>query len=184
MLKNLLEKNNIKRVLLIDPAFPIANKSRNHKDLLPVGLLKISSYLKSRDIETKLIRLNNDENFERDIKKFDPDFVMVTSVFTYWFKEVQEAVKYSKKILPNVKVMVGGILVSLTNDNPKSELYTQNIQKKLSCDYIQKGVLSCAENIPPDYSILENGGKDIDFQIIHTSRGCKRNCKFCGVNKI
>ena len=85
MLEELLEKNEFHRILLIDPAFPIANKSRNHKDLLPVGLLKISSYLKSKGIETKLIRLNNNNDFKNEIIDFNPNFVLITSVFTYWF---------------------------------------------------------------------------------------------------
>ena len=173
--QTILEKNNVQRVLLIDPAFPVANKSRNHKDLLPVGLLKISSYLKSRKIETKLVRLNDDKDFDDEIKKFNPNLVMVTSVFTYWFDEVKEAVKYSKKILPNVKVMVGGILVSLCY---------KDCRKKIKANYFHKGIIEEAEHLPPDYTILENEGKDIDFQIIHSTRGCKRNCPFCGVNKI
>ncbi|WP_296893043.1 cobalamin-dependent protein [uncultured Methanobrevibacter sp.] len=175
MLEELLEKNEFHRILLIDPAFPIANKSRNHKDLLPVGLLKISSYLKSKGIETKLIRLNNNNDFKNEIIDFNPNFVLITSVFTYWFNEVKEAVNLSKELLPNVDVMVGGILASLVDD-----LQAEGIK----CDYVHKGVVNGAEHMPPDYSILENGGEDIDFQIIHSTRGCKRNCSFCGVNKI
>lgn len=167
--------DDVKRVLLIDPAFPIANKSRNHKDLLPVGLLKISTYLKSKNIQTTLIRLNNDENFEDDLLDFNPNLVMITSVFTYWFKEVEEAVNYSKRILPNVPVIVGGILASLL---------PEVCNDKLKCDYVQQGVIECAEHQKPDYSLLENNGEDINFQIIHSSRGCERGCKFCGVNKI
>lgn len=166
---------DVKRVLLIDPAFPIANKSRNHKDLLPVGLLKISTYLKNRNIETTLIRLNNDDDFKDYILDFNPNLVMITSVFTYWFKEVEEAVNYSKKILPDVPVIVGGILASLL---------PEVCEEKLDCDYVHKGVIECAEHLKPDYSLLENGGEDINFQIIHSSRGCERGCKFCGVNKI
>ncbi|MBE6503857.1 MAG: Fe-S oxidoreductase [Methanobrevibacter sp.] len=166
---------DLHRVLLIDPAFPIANKSRNHKDLLPVGLLKISTFLKNNGIQTKLIRLNDGLNHDEEILEFNPDFVMVTSVFTYWFNEVKDAIDYSKKVLPNVNVMVGGILASLHPDVCRDEM---------DCDYVYEGVLDCAEHLPPDYSILENNGKDIDFQIIHTSRGCKRACPFCGVNKI
>ena len=71
--------------------------------------------------------------------------------------------------------MVGGILASLVDD-----LQAEGIK----CDYVHKGVVNGAEHMPPDYSILENGGEDIDFQIIHSTRGCKRNCSFCGVNKI
>lgn len=175
--QTILKKNNVQRVLLIDPAFPIANKSRNHKDLLPVGLLKISSYLKGRGIDTKLIRLNKDNNdvFNEEIKEFNPNLVMVTSVFTYWFNEVKSAVDYIRLVLPKVKIMVGGILVSLCYEDCK---------KSINANYFHKGLIEEAEHQKPDYSILENGGKDINYQIIHSSRGCKRNCKFCGVNKI
>lgn len=167
--------DDVKRVLLIDPAFPIANKSRNHKDLLPVGLLKISTFLKSRNIQTTLIRLNNNDDFDDYILDFNPNLVMITSVFTYWFKEVEYAVNYSKRILPDVPVIVGGILASLLPEVCK---------ENLKCDYVQQGVIECAEHQKPDYSLLENGGEDINFQIIHSSRGCKRKCEFCGVNKI
>lgn len=167
--------NNVKRVLLIDPAFPIANKSRNHKDLLPVGLLKISTYLKNNGIQTKLIRLNNNVDYDNEILEFDPDFVMVTSVFTYWFNEVKEAVEYSKRLLPNVSIMVGGVLASLLPRTCAGEM---------PCDYVYCGVMRCAEHLPPDYSLLENNGEDINFQIVHATRGCKRKCGFCGVYKI
>ena len=175
--QTILRENNVQRVLLIDPAFPIANKSRNHKDLLPVGLLKISSYLEGRGIERKLIRLNKDNNdiFNEEITKFNPNLVMVTSVFTYWFNEVKDAVDYIRSILPEVKIMVGGILVSLCYEECRNSI---------DGDYFYKGLIEEAEHQKPDYSILENGGKDIDYQIIHSSRGCKRNCTFCGVNKI
>ncbi len=178
MFERILKKNNVRKVLLIDPAFPIANKSRNHKDLLPVGLLKISSYLKSKGIKTMLVRLNKNDNhvFDNEILEFNPNFVMVTSVFTYWYDEVKKAVEYSKGLLPNVDVMVGGILASLHYENWDYE--------DIPCDYVFPGVVECAEHIAPDYSILENSGKDINFQIIHSSRGCKRKCPFCGVRKI
>ena len=101
MLDLVLDKNNIKKVLLIDPDFPRASKSRNHKDLLPVGLLKIGSYLKSRNIETKLVRLTSNDNNEDELKKFKPDLVLITSVFTYWAKEVKSAVEFSKRIFPS-----------------------------------------------------------------------------------
>ena len=175
LLLKLLDERNIKKVLLIDPAFPIANKSRNHKDLLPVGLLKISTYLKNMDIKTILVRLNDDRDFDEYILKFNPDLVMITSVFTYWFKEVEEAVNYSKKLLPEVPVVVGGILASLL---------PEVCANKLNCDYIEEGIIEGAEHLKPDYSLLENNGEDINFQIIHSSRGCTRKCGFCGVYKI
>ena len=32
--------DDVKKVLLLEPNFPIPNKSRNHSDFLPIGLLK------------------------------------------------------------------------------------------------------------------------------------------------
>lgn len=174
MLELVLDKDNIKKVLLIDPDFPRANKSRNHKDLLPIGLLKIGTYLKNRNIETKLIRLNFNNN-ESEIITFNPDLILITSVFTYWANEVKSAVNFSKKLFPKTKVMVGGIFASLLPEVCKD--FT-------NCDYVHKGVVGCAECLPPDYSLLEDNGESIDFQIIHSSRGCKRSCKYCGVYKI
>ena len=171
-----LKNKNINKVLFIDPAFPVANKSRNHKDLLPVGLLKIGTLLNNNDFKTKLIRLNNNnDSFEDVILEFNPNFVMITSVFTYWSKQVKEAVDFSRNILPDVPIMVGGVFASLLPEKCKE--YT-------GCDYVCKGVIKEAEGLSPDYSLLDNNGDDIDFQIIHSSRGCKRGCKFCGVNKI
>ena len=48
--------DDIKKVLLVEPNFPIPAKSRNHSNFLPIGLLKIASYLRSKSIEVKLIR--------------------------------------------------------------------------------------------------------------------------------
>lgn len=175
MLEMLLDKNNIGKVLLIDPDFPRATKSRNHKDLLPVGLLKIGAYLKSRGIETRLIRLPFEENHESTLVNFNPDLVLITSVFTYWADEVKSAVEFSKRIFPQTDVVVGGIFASLLPDVCKD--FT-------NCDYIHQGTVKCAECLPPDYSLLENNGDDIDFQIVHSSRGCNRRCKYCGVYKI
>ena len=119
---------DVERVLLLDPKFPVAHKSRNHSDLLPVGLLKIGAYLKNNGVETKLVRLNESNDFSKEIKEFNPDLVMVTSVFTYWSKQVKDAVEYSKKLLgEQIPVVVGGIFASLLPKECKD--YT-------GCDYV------------------------------------------------
>jgi hypothetical protein len=40
---------------------------------------------------------------------------------------------------------------------------------------------SVADNIPIDFSLLP---EELDYQIIHTSRGCPRRCTFCGTWRI
>ena len=154
-----------KRIILVEPAFPIPCKSRNHKNTFPVGLLKISSYLKSTGREVMFIRMNEDYDF-KDIVNFNPDFVMVTSIFTYWADQVKDAVQYFKQL--DVPVMVGGIFASLVPELCK---------KHTKCDIVYTGVIPEAEEFPIDYDIID---EDINFQIIHTSRGCNRHCDFCG----
>lgn len=173
MLTDLTNYKN-KKVLLIDPAFPTSRKSRNHSDLLPIGLLKLGNYLKKRSNEVNLIRLTEDYEIF-DTKDYVPDIVLVTSIFTYWAEYVKKAVKYSKKLFPKAPVIVGGIYASLLPEDCKK--YTK-------CDDVFTGIVDEVENIPPDYSLLGNDEKEIDYQIIHTTRGCIRKCGFCGVYTI
>ena len=44
------------RILLVEPHFPVAVKSKNHSHFLPVGLLKIGSYHAERGDKVKLVR--------------------------------------------------------------------------------------------------------------------------------
>ena len=166
--------DDIKNVLLVEPNFPIPNKSRNHSNFLPIGLLKISAYLKTKDINVKLIRFeeNKDEDYgqttliptEKD--EFKPDLICVTSIFTYWSKYVKNAVFYYKNKFKNTPILVGGVYASLMPDHCKK--YTK-------CTDVIQGPIHEVENLIPDYSLV-----DVDYQIIHTSRGCIRKCGFCG----
>ena len=166
--------DDIKNVLLVEPNFPIPNKSRNHSNFLPIGLLKISAYLKTKDINVKLIRFeeNKDEDYgqttliptEKD--EFKPDLICVTSIFTYWSKYVKNAVFYYKNKFKNTPILVGGVYASLMPEHCKK--YTK-------CSDVIQGPIPEVENLIPDYSLV-----DVDYQIIHTSRGCIRKCGFCG----
>ena len=170
---------NKKNVLLVEPNFPIPNKSRNHSNFLPIGLLKIASYLKSKNINVKLIRLeeNKNEDYAQttlDITKetdtFKPDLICVTSIFTYWSEHVKNAVLYYKNKFKGVPILVGGVYASLM---PK------HCKKYTKCTEVIEGPIPEVEPFFPDYSLV-----DVDYQIIHTSRGCIRKCGFCGTYKI
>lgn len=177
---------DVKKVLLLEPNFPIPNKSRNHSNFLPIGLLKIAGYLRSQGIEVKLVRYEeaNDSkkkhdnsvqttlDFDKvavnnDDDEFFPDLICVTSIFTYWSKYVRSAVKYCRRRYgKKIPVLVGGIYASLLPDHCKS--YTE-------CDDVILGPIDGAEKCPPAYDLV-----DVDYQIIHTTRGCIRQCGFCG----
>ena len=170
---------NKKNVLLVEPNFPIPNKSRNHSNFLPIGLLKIASYLKSKNINVKLIRFEENKNEDYgqstlDIggktTTFKPDLICVTSIFTYWSEHVKNAVFYYKNKFKGVPILVGGVYASLM---PK------HCKKYTKCTEVIEGPIPEVEPFFPDYSLV-----DVDYQIIHTSRGCIRKCGFCGTYKI
>jgi hypothetical protein len=166
------------KILLAEPSFPIPAKSKNHKNFLPIGLLKIASYLDDHGTEVKLTRGYSHHSLipQKELIAFHPDEVWVTSLFTYWAQYVKDTVEYFRRLFPDAKITVGGIYASLMPDHCKS--YTQ-------CDGVYEGVLEQAEKYPPAYNLLDDfNGNHIDYQIIHASRGCKRQCPFCGVWKI
>ena len=93
-------------ILLVQPKFPTPSKSLNHKDFLPIPLLKIASYHKTLNDVSHLIhgKVNTD---------FEPDLIYITSLFTYWQQEFWETVEYYRTLFPNTTINVGGIYVSL-----------------------------------------------------------------------
>lgn len=170
------------RILLVEPDFPIPHKSKNHKNFLPIGLLKIATYLRDHNKEIKLVR-GYPEDLERflELKNFDPNEIWITSLFTYWAEYVREAVQYYKKLFPTAKVKVGGIYASLF---PEDE-----VKKFTGCDEVHQGVIPEVEEYAkthfPAYDLIKNANPHpVDYQIIHTSRGCPRKCTFCGTWKI
>lgn len=151
------------KVLLVEPSFPIPSKSKNHRDFLPIGLLKFASYHRERGDEVRLVRGNI---YSSD---FYPDKIKITSLFTYWSSYVWEAVKFYKGKYPNSKIIVGGIYASLMPGHCSQS----------GCDEVFIGVDERVEKIKPAYDLV-----NVDYQIVHTSRGCLRRCKFCGTWRI
>ena len=154
-------------ILLAEPEFPIADKSRNHSHFLPIGLLKIGSYHR---------RLGDDVYLVRGLKEcpFTPDRVLVTSLFTYWSRQVHEAIAFYHGLYPSAEIEIGGIYASLMPEDCRRRSPFARVQVGL-----YRG--GCAETVPIDYTILP---ENLEYQIIHASRGCKRHCSFCGTWRI
>jgi len=150
------------KILLVEPEFPVPDKSRNHKGFLPIGLLKIASHLRSQGHEIRLARGNIDSEFE-------PDQVMITSLFTYWSKYVWNSVAFYKQQYPAARIIVGGIYATLMPEHCK----------KSGCDEVFTGIYKEAEKCHPAFDLI-----NVDYQVIHTSRGCIRQCKYCGARKL
>jgi hypothetical protein len=103
-----------------------------------------------------------------------PDRVLITSLFTYWSEYVHEAAAFYHEAYPNAQIEIGGIYASLM---PKY------CKKRSPFAYVYRGLYrrGVAEKVTIDYSLLRY---ELDYQVVHTSRGCVRKCKFCGAWKI
>ncbi|WP_319508920.1 hypothetical protein [uncultured Methanolobus sp.] len=164
-------------ILLVEPEFPIPTKSKNHKNFLPIGLLKLASYYRAKNCKVDLVR------GKKLSDKFEiPSRIEVTSLFTYWSEYVWDAVKFYREHFPDpevTEIRVGGIYASLHFEK-------QDFRKKCEKYHVNpvKGVQEKAEKFFPAYDLVKNGDNKIDYQIVHSSRGCFRKCSFCGTWKI
>lgn len=158
-----------RKVLLVVPDFPIPKKRRIHHDALPIGLLKIGTYLKHAKGCSVELTFGNKE------PKNAPDEIWITSLFTYWSDYVHASSVYYRSLFPKAKIRVGGIYATLM----------PNEASKGTSGQVHRGVYRPAESWCKthgvDYSIA---GNNVDFQILHGMRGCFRKCKFCGVWKL
>ena len=136
----------------------------------PLGLLKLASYHRSYGDRIQYVRgMTNNVN--------KPDSIEITSLFTYSWKPVHDAIDYYHKLFPSAQINVGGIYATLM---PK------NIKSNFPFVKIHLGLFPRAENQMPSYDILKwvDKWRDWDRSIVFTSRGCIRKCQFCVVPKV
>ena len=142
----------------------------------PLGLLKISALKKKEGHKVFLCYLSSqhsrlhtkwegvcDNLFD---VPFHPDEVWVTSLFTFAWREVHEAIYFIKNRFPKAPIIVGGIYASLMPER----------LRKLGVKVIT-GLIPEAEEMTPDYSLFPNW----DASIVFSARGCIRKCEFCAV---
>lgn len=151
------------KVLLVEPAY--------YSRFPPLGLLKLASYHRSRGNQVKLVR-----GAEEDLS-FNPDLIEITSLFTYAWKPVHEAIEFYHAKYCGARMRIGGIYASLM---------PQRIKSFFPFIEVHIGLFKNADSYIPAYDILDDVEKwrKWDSTILFTSRGCIRNCPFCVVPKL
>ncbi|HEY3419378.1 MAG TPA: hypothetical protein VGK23_02375 [Methanomassiliicoccales archaeon] len=150
-------------ILLVEPDY--------YSKYPPLGLLKLASYHRSRGDNVRLVRGTE------SLTDFNPDIVKVTSLFTYAWKPVHEAIDFFQNEFDDASIEIGGIYASLLPDN---------IRKEFPKVAIHNGLFEEAEGYLPAYDLLKtvDKWKSWNSSILFTSRGCIRNCPFCVVPRI
>lgn len=121
---------------------------------------------------------------EQSLKKQPrPDLILVSSAMTYWYTGVQETILYSRKIFPDVPVVLGGIYATLLPEHAKEFSGADLVVPGNDWPSIKKtlaGLLSLEE--PGDHSTelpaweLAAGARSI---CVRSSEGCPFRCVYC-----
>jgi hypothetical protein len=149
-------------ILLVEPEY--------YTKYPPLGLLKLASYHRSNGDKIQYVRGLTD-----DIPV--PELIQITSLFTYSWKPVHQAIDFFHRLFPRAKMTIGGIYATLMPGH---------IQKTFPFVKVHQGLHLKAENFLPSYDLLQSVDKWKDWKksIVFTTRGCIRKCPFCVVPKI
>ena len=135
-------------------------------------------------------RRNLPQIFRNDLKRnHDTDIVLITSMMTYWYPGVFEAIKIIKEELPSVPIVLGGKYATLCCDHA---------QKYSGADYViagsgEKPVLQLLHDLFGDEITCVPDEDNLDsrpypaFDLINnaeqlpitTSLGCPYRCSYC-----
>ena len=153
-----------RKILLVEPNY--------YTRYPPLGLLKLANYHRSRGDLVKFVRGEKDLRYRNYDKPFRgaPDKIYVTSLFSYSWRPVHDAVKYYKRRYPSSELYLGGIYASLLPEHAATS----------GADEIHVGLHNEAEAYAPAWDLIP----EWDSSILFASRGCVRKCGFCSVPKL
>ena len=113
-----------------------------------------------------------------------PDIILVTSIMTYWYPGVFDAIRILKDIFPRAPVILGGIYASLCTKHAREESGADIVLQGPAEEHLvemlaQTGYTSNSKIQPeqhsPDFSLYCS----LDYGVVLTSRGCPFECTYC-----
>jgi len=119
-----------------------------------------------------------------------PDLVLITSIMTYWYPGVQEALGAAREVFPSSKIIVGGIYPSLCSDHAvrtlaEADLIVGNKETERLYGFVEE---TFSETLSYKPSLYDLDGTpypcydlygSIPFVPILTSFGCMYRCTYC-----
>lgn len=145
-------------VLLIEPSY--------YTQYPPLGLLKLSAFHKQKGDTVQFLRGTAGL---MSVHK-EPAKIYVTSLFTWAWRPVHDAVHLSKILFPRSEIWLGGVYASLMPDHARETGVN-----------VHEGIFPELEDILPDYEVLPDWHSKKKASVFFTHRGCIRTCKFCAV---
>jgi len=167
-----------RRVLLVEPDYKSSYP--------PLGLMKLAAYHKRRGDDVTFVR-----GCSLEASSSYWDRIYLTSLFTYGWKKVLEAVHFYSDNLFGAsagKVFVGGIAATLLSDRLYNETGVYPVKGPLlSARQLGEDDDTVIDELVPDYAILAQTPHVYRYGSAYlgrTTRGCIRACRFCAVSRI
>lgn len=169
--------------------------------VMPGGHGKFYRQIIERPQQLKDIRRNYSrygisiEAFMHDLSLVStPDAVLVTSLMTYWYPGVFEAIRCIKKVFADAPIILGGVYATLCEEHARNlsgadhiitgegELKLLNLLGSLwgespSCIPDMKDLDSL---LYPCFDLIE----ELRYVCIQTSRGCPFRCTYCASHRL
>lgn len=168
------------------PGDPLARYGRG-----PYLKTKISKPPQLQDIPRNYSRYGiKPEWFRHDLEQLpEPDLVLVTSLMTYWYPGVVEAISIIREIFPHAPIVLGGIYATLCPDHARKQSGADQIVAgpvesslfDLLKSYTGQSLKPTFDSQDLDtypYPALDLQHK-INYAPILTSRGCPFRCAYC-----
>lgn len=133
----------------------------------------------------------SDDIFLAELEKVSqPTAILVTSLMTYWYPGVIEAIRMARQIHPHVPVFLGGIYARLCHDHATRNSGADFVISQAGSLALLLELLGARGIIKPskpqvsemkDYPAFDLL-KGIDYICISTSSGCPLRCRYCASN--
>ena len=115
-----------------------------------------------------------------------PAAILVTSLMTYWYPGVKEAISLARKVHPGVPIILGGIYARLCHNHARQNMQADRIVTSNDPGSLLKSLSEFGIPIPklppdsghppyPAFDLLSQ----IDYVCLLTSKGCPYRCKYC-----
>ncbi len=160
------------RILLVEPDY--------RSTFPPLGLLRVSTYHKSRQDKVTFTRGCNEA-----LRRRKWDRIYVSTLFTWELPRTVRTIKYYfNSATDHRNVVVGGIGATLIPDYIESRVPCTVLRGRIE----HKGMLGpgipSLDGYTPDYSIVDSEKwhyKPEDSFFCRATKGCIRKCQFCAV---
>jgi radical SAM superfamily enzyme YgiQ (UPF0313 family) len=189
-LGSILRKNDVK-ISLID-CLRVDENKRKEDGRAPFLKEGVDKPLSLKDVSKRLKRYGiSKEVLIKELSSLEPpDLILITSIMTYWYPGVKEAMDLVWDMFPNAKIVIGGIYPSLCykhalEEMTKADLIVKNNEIDKFYSFVEKELHTVLSYKPDlyDFDALPYPCFDlydcIPFVSLLTSYGCIYKCTYC-----